>query len=938
LIITRLLALAMIVMMAPSFAHATRYWVDPTGSDANACVAVDGDIDPGVYRATPSGGRACLSGGDTLTIKAGTYTGSTAVLTSIPAGPSSSAPTVIEGDPADQAGCALASTCGVILQPSAGAGRTAVEASNVVLRRLRINHINNKSRYPLEIVSSTTVISNILIEDVEMYNTTGTSPVGPDMVGGAQCTSLTSFVTFRRVHVHHNGNTQVTYGHGLYLQGDDIIVEHSSLHDNANTGMQFYTAHTTSDGRADRGILRYTRIYDNGRSGVALEGNDAQIYNNLIYNNGNSGMITGYAGGAPRAHIYNNVITGNAGTGLTMNGGTTDTQVKNNVISGNAGEEVVDTFGTAGIVVAYNACTSSESCGTTGKLTIANLASIFVSSSDYRLKSGSAAINAGTSVTGPGCNGVCDIGAYEAVADPTGSITTNVITLTFPMNTDVPILIPSAAGVTIACTGSNCPGGGLTASVATGEVGTDSRVEIVVSGFASDACVATNQAVTVTYTTTSGIWTGSTDRGGNGLRQQIFSFSNLPVTNLCTGSGPPGGVGTPLITYKFDEGTGTTATNTGSSGATDNGTLANGAGWTTGKTGSAVNITGGTQQVQVPYTPGNPTTNSQTWVLAVNVPAGSESATRFDIGTQIGTSQRLYVGAVSGTWRVATQSTNTTAAGASNLTVSSGWQQLCLNANAATDTVTLHKDGVAGTGGATRVVTSFTPTGDILIGLTGTGFPAAMTPGAYDDFHLYESVEDCAAIYADWNPPPVAVGTFGMPATRFQSVYLTELGGSPTTFGTAINQAKDVVAGGAVAVLMEWQCEPGTDCEQDAVRLEARQNGTGAWLQVPDTESDTHIYMWGSDSNALLNAGATTSRLSAGSCTVTNGVTLLTSAQVPVVDLPQDGCVVLRYIVRLGATASGYYDLRLSQQNGVAFTGTVNPARINVVPMQAGAP
>ena len=141
-----------------------------------------------------------------------------------------------------------------------------------------------------------------------------------------------------------------------------------------------------------------------------------------------------------------------------------------------------------------------------------------------------------------------------------------------------------------------------------------------------------------------------------------------------------------------------------------------------------------------------------------------------------------------------------------------------------------------------------------------------------------------------------------------------------------------------MALLAEIYCENVADCERDSFRWVARQNGTGSYLQIPDMETDTHIWMWGTDTNTLLNSGATTSRLSAGSCTVTNGVTVLTSAQVPSIDLPQDGCVVLRGIFRIGTTASGYYDIRLSQQNGTAFAGTVNPARLTVVPMQGSAP
>jgi hypothetical protein len=44
------------------------------GSNANACNAVDGTSDPDVYKQTINGGLTCLSSGDTLIIKVGTYT------------------------------------------------------------------------------------------------------------------------------------------------------------------------------------------------------------------------------------------------------------------------------------------------------------------------------------------------------------------------------------------------------------------------------------------------------------------------------------------------------------------------------------------------------------------------------------------------------------------------------------------------------------------------------------------------------------------------------------------------------------------------------------------------------------------------------------------------------------------------------------------------
>ncbi len=740
-------------------------------------------------------------------------------------------------------------------------------------------------------------------------------------------------VLFNRNIINHNGGFAscsadpdfCNQSHGMYLHGQFYTITKNLIYDNLAYGIQqngssssvYSTSkHPSVDFSGASGWVISDNLfaYEHHRAGLVVWGSlskDARIENNIFFENG-SALSSGSA----------------QGIACTSCSGATGVSIRNNhFYASSSGAQAYKGTGFSGDLVE-----SGNVVNVSAPAFVAGGANSLPASPDFRVTAtapiGIARINEYLNTA------TLAVGPFKTTPAPTASIHGKTVTLTFASAT--PIQVPSSAGISIGCTGSNCPGAPTVGS-ATKKTGTDTQVEVEINGISGNACVATNQTWTISYSSSSGSWTSTDDIGPYpGLHQKLFSFTNLAVTNLCDGTAPGGGVGTPIIVYDLNEGAGTTATNTGSTGSADNGTLANGATWTTGKTGTGVNITGGTQQVQVPYTPGNPTTSSQTWVLAVNVPAGGTSATRFDLGTQIGTNQRLYVGAYQGTWRVATQSTSLTASAASNLTVTEGWQHLCLSINAGTDTVTLYKNGVAGTGGATRAVTSFMPPSDILLGITGPGFPAAMAPGVYDDFLLYESVEDCTALHNDWNAPAVAVGTFGMPSYRFQSVYLTELGGSPVSFGTAINQAKGVVAGGAVAVMLEVHCENVADCEQDSFRLEARQNGTGSSIQVPDSETDTHIWLWGADNNTLLNSGATSSRLSAGSCTVTSGVTVVASVQVPVVDLPQDGCVVLRYIVRLGCLASGYYDLRLSQQNGIAFTGTVNPARINVVPMQAG--
>lgn len=923
-----------VAILWPVSSQATRYWVAPSGSDANACASIDGESDPGVYRATPNGGRACLASGDTLTIKAGTYTGTNAYVDTIPAGLSVDQPTIIEGEPSDATGCALSGNCSTILTPTSLPSR--IQSSYVIVRKLKIDHVNLKNRFPLEVTG--TPLTNILVEDVELTGTRTTA--GNASASGTLSTPGVAFLTYRRVWIHYVGIPESLAHHGMYLQGDDHVIEDSLIEDSGNAGIQCQTTHTTSDGRPDRCTIRRNVIRNHPASAVIIEGLDSAVIDNILTGNGGSGVLIGFAGG-DRTHVYNNVITGNGGAGVRFghSGTTNNAEAKNNILTGNGGGEIENLAGT-GNVYTHNACTSAETCTTANKLTIASVSSITVSSADYRLKPGSAAIDAGTTVTGRACNGACDIGAFESIPTPAASITANTLSLTFPMNRDTPIQVPSGTGLSVSCTANPtaCPASPSISS-ATRRSGADTIVDVTIAGITGNACES-GQDWKITYDATAGAWTSYHGVGvAAGYQQKNDSFTNVLAANACTGSGPPTSPGTPYIEYAMDEGIGATLVNTGSAGSGKNGTLANGATWGTGHTGSGATVSGGAQQVQIPYgvTGGaiDPTTQSMTWVVAVNIPSGTTSATRYDIGTGIGANQRAYVGAYQGTWRVATQSTSLTASIASNLSVSEGWNHLCVNWNAATDTATLYKDGTAGTGGATRAYTSFSLPTDLMLAIAGSGFPSS-APGTYDDLKIFTTLEDCAALYAAWNaPPPATTFSFSQLAVQPQAVYLPSLGGSPTNFGT-LRTNQEVVAGGAVAWVFQINCDNVADCDASAFRLAYKKNGTGSWQQVPDMETADGIWMWGSDTNPYLNSGALTTRLT-GSCAVTNGVTLLTSAQVPSVDLPQDGCTVLRFLVKVGTTAGDYFDLRLEREGGVALTGTVASARVTVINPSASA-
>ena len=927
--------IALLLVLLPSLANATRYWVDTTGSDANACASVDGEEDPGVYKASPAGGIACLtSAGDRLTVKAGTYNGSTAVIKNLPTAGTAASPIIIEGDPASVDGCAITSSCPTLLQPSGASSGSVIAVSHVIVRKFRIDHQNMKQYGVLAMeIASPATITKITFEDIEAYGTRLTSSTACGAGGGFGSTAAVTHGTFRRVHAHDLGNFDPANpcSHGLYLQGDDMLVEESVSHDNANTGLQCYNGHTTSDGRPDRCTIRRSVFHSNGAAGLVVEGNDAKIYHNLVYGNG-AGMLFGYSG-ALRAHVYGNTIYNNSGSGIQFRATADDSEAVNNIIFGNdlAIEKIT---GVTGIVETYNACSSAQSCGSTGKLTIAALTDILVSTSDFRLKAGSAAINAGTAVTDYACNGTCDIGAFEAVPTPSGTITANVATLSFPLqNGDVPVNIPSAVGVSVACTGhASCPGS-PTISTAVRRTGTDLQVDVTILGITGNAC-ANTQTWTISYSRTTGAWTDNARRGHT-LHQPIDSFTNLALTNNCTGTGPTGYPAGYHIYYKFDEGTGTTA-NDESVNNLDC-TLTNSATWGTGKTGTGVGIASGTSQYcAVAWGSGvNPSTQSLTIFMPVFVEAGSESNIHYLGGPTLGTNQRFYICSRDGTWRASVQNTRCSDTAASNLTVTSGWNVLTLRMDSSTDVATLYKDTTAGTGGATSSYTSFTFASDFRIGKLDTN----NTTGNYvfDDFLVYLSLQDPADLVAAFEIPAATPGgSLIQAAIQFQGVVL-DTAGSPFVVGSAV-QSIEVPAGGGVVLLFQIHCQNISDCDATSFKLTYDKNGASVWQQVPDTETTDGTWMWGNSVEVNLNTGTRSTRLT-GSCTVTTGTTQVTSFQTPSVDLPQDGCVVQAYIVRIGSTHAGdYFDYKLrTEADQDLVGGYTQTARVRVVnPMGSG--
>lgn len=737
---------------------------------------------------------------------------------------------------------------------------------------------------------------------------------------------------FERNIIHHNGRfascdagttTNCWHDHGLYLHGSYYTIRNNVFYWHQGYGIQ-------QNGSS-------TAVYNPSvHAGPEFAGSNNWIVtdNTFAYSRTRGGHVV-WGPLCSNTRIENNIFYENAvevpttpqGVKCTSCSGSTGIQIRNNHFygSGSGGTVAIESGFNADLVSTGNVINVSAPAFVNGG------ANSLPASPDFRLTASSpvniARVNEFTN------NATLVVGAYKTVGTPTATITTNKITVTLPMSTAVPVQNLTTAGVSFSCTSNVCPGSPVVSSVSR-VTGTDSQVEITLSGITSDACLSHADPVTVSYASASGSWTGNDNVGTYpGSHQKILSFTSVPVTNNCTGSGPPSGSSS-HINYPMDNGSGTTVSDISGNGlhGTTSGT------WVSGKTGFGINVAAGTtQQTTMPYGAGiDPTTQSMTWVVPVFIPTGQTSVTRSLFGSEIGTDQRGYIGARDSTWRVARQSTSSVAAGASNLAVVEGWNHLCLRWDSATDVVTLSNNGVVGTGGATGSYTSYAFPTNFEFPIIGTNLHTTVPEATFDDVQIFTNLQDCAALYAAWNaPPPPAAGTLAQAAIQFNGVIL-DTAGSPIVVGASV-QAIEAPAGGGAVILFQVHCTNVADCAMTAFKLVYSKNGSGVWQQVPNVETADGTWMYGITTEANVNNGTRSTRLT-GTCTMTTGSTQLTADQVPSVDLPQDGCTVLAYVVRVGSTHAGdYYDYKLRTETDLDFATYTQTARIRVVnPIASG--
>jgi hypothetical protein len=901
----RIILIVALLSLLASPSWATVYWISPSGNDSNGCTSVDStstSVDPGVYKASVASAYGCLTSGSTdiLHAKAGTYSVANSQLNSpspVKSGISNTQRLTIEGE---------------------GVGVTIFQRAtwfwgNVTHRFVTFKDFSMDGQSTAAgFMPGFNGCSDIIIQRVHIHHNDGNHGLH------GKC----DLMIVRDSELNNNGQTGTNQVHNIYDSGDDNTFINVYVHDAVGGyGIQCYGGNDGAPIQADRCKIHNSRVQNNANGGIVLDGNGSEVRRSLVTGNGsNGGIVCGYTEGASgciNALFDNNVVYNNSGHGIDIGkfGGGTSSTARNKLVIANGGTEINVNGGVTGVTLSNNACTAGESCGATGKLTIAAITDCTVSTSDFTHKSGSSCINQGVAISGLLANGLPDIGAFESISTPTTAVASgNVVDVTMPMSLNVPIA-PATGQTTWVVKFS----GVARTTVSAGKLSpTDTVVRIQYDGA---ACSGSD---TMTVDFTSGNVTDSANIGGT-LTQKVFSFTGLAVDESGCGGTPPDPPSGPYIVYHLNDGSGTDVDD--SSGNDNHGTTSGSPAWVTGSLDGALDFAAGVDdQINVPFGSGvDPTSQSVT--ACILVAPDSPSTTDIYMGVPLGSGQRGYLGIVDGTWSIGIQNSPFTAN--SDFPVQDGYSFPCIVWDAVTDKASLWVNAVKGTtengtnGASIKPYTSHTFAGNFTVG-KANGF-GDEPGGVIDEVFFYQTAleqSDMTDLYQSLiPPPPPSTGTRKQNGRQFQRPY--KKAGAPENL-RPVNEDAQVVQGGAVDVILQIDCT-GNDCDDFGPRLYRSIDGGGTYAQVNDT-CGVVCFRGSASSSDLVTEGV--DECLSGALTDVPGPTNVTSAAVPNVSLSEDHCTVIRFKLRLGseATVGQEIYLKLFDQNGNEFEDSAVPA------------
>lgn len=912
-----LLLWCLLLWWSESGSQAATYYVSVnTGNDSN------NGSEAAPYKTLKRGTQSPTAPGDTIIVKAGTYTaanqgegGGGPVLylstnRSSVAG-TSAAPITLKSE------VPLGAVIKVPNTPGTGGSGIYITQPWWIIEGFDINSIGvtqntlNNGSSGITVVASNVTLRRNRIHDIakDMCSDTAYGQAGV-LIGNGSVNTLVEYNIFSNIGRLRQGESgcafdRYQHDHGIYNAGGDNTIVRRNVFYGVDRG---YSYHDYANGTDHLNNLVEHNTFDTTNPDTRLNGTMIQcqlVSGSVFRNNAFHRPPHGYA---------NAWCAGTTAVNWLFTTNITNTQ---------------DETGTIDMLHPVAMPTS----GVTATGGLFNKTLGFVSttagSEDYSLTSSSQAIDVGLATGQPTCGSGPDIGAFERCGPPSSAtITGTTIEVNIPVAFP-PIQVPSSTGWSLSCSGAGC--GTAAVGSVTRKSGSDSIVSINVTGLPGGNCSA-GDTYTVTYNSATGGMTDSINIGYF-MNQKLASITAFAVTNLCSGAPPTPPAG--FIAYYPLNG------NVQDSSGNGNHATQNGGSFVTAKYGQGFKTTNGfDQSFTIPYGNGvNIGTQNITLEMPVFVEASDVGLIRNYMGTTAGTSQRLYVLSRDGTWGVVVQDDGGGWV-ASDLAVTPGWNHLVLRIDASTNTATLCKNGVTGTSGfAVNTYTDHTLPSNIYIGNPPGFLGSAAGTGIYDEVRIFTSLESCTSLWNAWEPPTAPTSAvLNQVAHRFQAVRTYK--GAINNFGTGINQTQKVVKTGAVAILFQLDCANVATCTDTSTQLRYSLDGVNFNQVVPDTPTADGVYMWGEDADAKLNRFGANCPPISGGLTCGSGMTILTSQASPSVNLTQNTSYLLRYIVRFKNPPVSTVYFKLYNQNGSPLSGTYTPstgAAVTLVKPQAGA-
>jgi parallel beta-helix repeat protein len=384
-------------LLVSATAHANTYFVAPTGSDAQSGA-----------QATPwrtlRYAVSQLQAGDTLYLRGGTYTGATNTINSalgaVPSGTSWNNAVTIAGYPGET----------VTIHPPDGLAAVSLTTSapHYLIFQDFIIDMSSQTMGPHAGGPDGVYVSSGAhhnrFQRLEVKNNTVNGFAFSNNGGNSPYNEVLNCL------IHDNGrfvaaDDPYNNGYGAYVFTSDNLFDGNDIYNNGGYGLHFFNNSGPKD--VSRNVIRNNRIHDNGTRGgsnyaIAIAWGDGNlIYNNLIYRN--NGGVLAYVG-STNTRIYNNTFYANRDEGVLPQYSASVT-IKNNLFFRN-GTAILDL--NSDTVISNNLTTDP--------------AFVNPGAADFRLRSGSAAIDGGSTLrevtrdfTGAArpSGGAYDIGAFE---------------------------------------------------------------------------------------------------------------------------------------------------------------------------------------------------------------------------------------------------------------------------------------------------------------------------------------------------------------------------------------------------------------------------------------------------------------------------------------------------------------------------------------------